>query len=202
MKYAVFIIGCGILATSLMFFAQAATDQSPTPTVLPGQTLYFFELLKEKIQILTTVGPTAKAQLYLDLANLRLAEYKALAQEGKNDLAKKSFDQYLEKLKLAIQNIQILKKQNKSVGVDTNDIATQLQNQTQDLSTASQALNQVLPDKLSRAQQIAKQSRELIQNFVFTKPLSAASSSKTTWLEWLQKMFDKFWPNNLQLIKK
>lgn len=198
MKYLVFFISIGILAASLMLFAQAATAQSPTPTILPGQTLYFFELLKEKIQILTAISPTAKAQLYLNLANQRLAEYKALAQEGKNDLAKKSFDQYLEKIKLSIQALQTLKQQNKS----TSDAATQLQNQTQDLSAASQALNQVLPDKLSRAQQIAQQARDLIQNFVFAKPLSAASSSKTTWLQWLQKMFDKLWPNNLQLIKK
>jgi len=185
-----------------MSFAQAATAQSPAPIVLPGQTLYFFELLKEKIQILTAITPAAKAQLYLNLANLRLAEYKALTQEGKTDLAKKSFDQYLEKLKLAIQNIQILKKQNGSVDSDANDITTRLQNQTQDLSAASRALNQVLPDKLSLAQQIGQQARDLMHNFVFTKPAPTPSSSKTTWLQWLQKMFDKLWPDNLQLIKR
>ncbi|MCX6740948.1 MAG: DUF5667 domain-containing protein, partial [Candidatus Parcubacteria bacterium] len=96
MKYIVFIISGGILTASLMLFAQAATVQSPAPTVLPGQTLYFFESLKEKIQTVVAMSPAAKAQVYLDLANQRLAEYKVLVQEGKTDLAKKIFDQYLK----------------------------------------------------------------------------------------------------------
>jgi len=195
MKYLVFIVSFWLLVASLMPLAQAATPSS-TPTVLPGQTLYFLEWLKEKIQILTAVGPTAKASLYLDFANQRLAEYQALSQEGKTDLAKKSFDQYLANIKLSLQTL----KQNKSAG----DTATRLQNQAQDLSAASQALNQVLPDKLSQAKEIAQQARDLINNFVSSKPTSAptASNSKTTWLEWLQKMFDKLWPKNLQLIKE
>lgn len=200
MKYLIFIISFWLLATSLMPFAHAATTQPPAPSILPGQTLYFLELIKEKIQILTAINPAAKAQLYLDLANQRLAEYKALAEQGKGDLAKKSFNQYLENIKLSLQT---LKQQNKSAG-PPNDAASQLQNQTQDLSATSQAINQTLPDKLSRAQQIAQQARDLIHGFIFTKPISAptATSSKTTWLQWLQKMFEKLWPSNLQLIKK
>jgi|GEM_PF-5233142 len=198
MKCLIFIISFWLLATSLMLFAHAATTQSPAPSVLPGQTLYFLELFKEKIQILTTINPAAKAQLYLDLANQRLAEYQTLAKQGKSDLAKKTFDQYLENIK---QSLQTLKQQNKSTGT-TNDAADQLQNQTQDLSVTSQAINQTLPDKLSRAQQIAQQARDLIHNFVFTKPVPAPTGSKTTWLQWLQKMFEKLWPSNLQLIKK
>lgn len=142
------------------------------------------------------------AQLYLDLANQRLAEYEALSKQGKNDLAKKSFDQYLEKIKLSIETLQTLKQQNKPIDTARNDAAAQLKSQAEDLSSASTAINEVLPDKLSRAQQIAEQAHELWQKFVLTAPTSTPSSSKMTWLQWLQKMFDKLWPKNLQLIKR
>ena len=201
MKCLIFIVSFWLFAAPLAPIAQAAVKQSSTPIILPGQALYFLESLKEKIQLFTAISPAAKAQLYLDFANQRLAEYEALSKQGKNDLAKKSFDQYLEKMELSIQARQALKQQTKSTNA-INGATIQPQNQTKDLSDASRAVSEALPDKLSRTQKIARQTRELMQKLIFASPTSTNSNTKESWLSWLTKMFNKLWPNNLQLIKR
>lgn len=87
-----------ILAVFLLINVAHAQDASSTPSILPGNPLHVFVTLSEGIGNLFTLNPAAKAQRYLDQAERRLSEAKALADKGEADLAEKATQAYEDTL--------------------------------------------------------------------------------------------------------
>ncbi len=62
--------------------AGAQTNDLPDPGTLPGSPLYFVKSFFEGVGTFFTFGDSAKAERYLTLAEKRLAEAQALAEQG------------------------------------------------------------------------------------------------------------------------
>lgn len=65
---------------------QAQTSDLPDPGMLPGSPFYFAKGFFEGLGTVFTFGNSAKAKRYLELAEKRLAEAKALANQGDENM--------------------------------------------------------------------------------------------------------------------
>ncbi len=86
--------------------AQAQTDDAlPSAGITPGSSLFFLDRFFENIGTLFTFGEASKAQRYLALAEERLAETKALAEQQDGENTTKAIELYEEQLAEAKERV-------------------------------------------------------------------------------------------------
>lgn len=146
----------------LLVSAVHAQDASSTPRILPGNPLHVFITLKEGIGNFFTLNPAAKAERYLDQAETRLAEAKALADKGDSDLAEKATQAYEDTL---------AKAEDKANGVAIAGDKDALLQHIADMRAKHIAVLRALLDK------VPEQAKEAIQNAIDRSQTNHPSSS-------------------------
>lgn len=76
----------------------------PDPGMLPDSPFYGLKLFVESIGTTFTFGAEARADRALELAEVRLAEAKAMAEMNKGDLAAQAVADYKSKMEEAQEN--------------------------------------------------------------------------------------------------
>lgn len=95
----------------------------PEAGMLPNSPFYFLETLSEKIGMLFTFGKIKEAERYLELAGERLAESKALADEGDTDQAEKTAEKYQEQIDEALTKTTEAKTEGENIDAVLEKIA-------------------------------------------------------------------------------
>ncbi|MFH1714005.1 MAG: DUF5667 domain-containing protein, partial [Candidatus Nealsonbacteria bacterium] len=80
-----FSLGTGVLAQE---------TELPDPGMTPDSPFYFLEIIAEEVGTFFTFGDLKKAERHAALAAERLAEAKAVVEEGKSELAEKTLERY------------------------------------------------------------------------------------------------------------
>ncbi|MFH0806428.1 MAG: DUF5667 domain-containing protein [Candidatus Brennerbacteria bacterium] len=96
--------------------AQVASSTLPDPGTLPDSPLYFLKSWKEGVQLFFTFGAEKKAEQYLHLAEVRLAEYEKMLEKGKEDIAERTLEKYENQLNRALQKAEELKEKGEEAG--------------------------------------------------------------------------------------
>ena len=78
------------------------------PGMLPDNPFYIFKSVRYSIEGFFVVGDEAKANWYIKLSDKRLAEFRALLEKGKVDLAMQQLNQALVFSRLAQSHITAL----------------------------------------------------------------------------------------------
>lgn len=93
-----------VLFLVMFLFAGAAqaqtTNDLPKPGLLPGSPFYFLKNWVEEIGTFFTFGDIAKAERFISLSEMRLAEARALVKKGKPEFAEGvigSYQAYLDR---------------------------------------------------------------------------------------------------------
>ncbi len=107
-----------LIAVSTLLALQAsvafgALEPLPDAGLTPDSPFYFVKAWREQIQTFLTFGAENKARQFLHLAEVRLAEYKKMAEAGTDELARKTLDKYNAHLDRALEKISELKKDKK-----------------------------------------------------------------------------------------
>jgi len=109
-----------ILSVAMVFFAgsfslsalaqEANTTTSPTEGqetilvgILPDSPFYFFKALGEDIKAFFTFDVLAKAQRYAGMAQLRIAEMQAMAEQAKTKRMEKAAERYQKQLEKSVK---------------------------------------------------------------------------------------------------
>jgi len=87
----------------------------PEPLILPDSPFYILVTLSEKIRLLLTFSPEAKAKFILKTAELRLSEAYKLAEQGKDEKSLKPLEAFQEDLGGLKNELQTLSAQGKDV---------------------------------------------------------------------------------------
>lgn len=114
---AVFILGGTVLAQE---------NDLPDPGMLPDHPLYFIKNWGEKIGTFFVFGDIAKADRYLFLAEIRIAEAKALAEKGKPEITERALERHEEQLNRALGKAE----QAKQKGLDADEVLAKISEAT------------------------------------------------------------------------
>lgn len=142
------VMGVGVV------YAQDATSTSsdlPDPGILPGHPLYFVKSIGEGIGGLFTMGQTANINRGVKLAEKRLAEARALADQDKSDLASSAADRYQEELEKVQERVDRARDQEE-------DLEEGLNNAIETVAEATLKHQSVLADVYERVPEPAKAS--------------------------------------------
>jgi hypothetical protein len=137
---------------TLLFGAISVLAQDsdlPSPGLLPDNPFYFLKTWKEAIQNFFTFGAENKAEQFLHLADVRLAEYQKMIEKGKTEIAEKTLAKYEKQLNQALQKIEELENK----GKDTKEISQKLED------TINKHL-EVLEENLQKAPESAQKGLE------------------------------------------
>jgi|GEM_PF-1829517 hypothetical protein len=107
-----------LVLTVLLGFGFAAVAQDAALSdagTLPDSPFYFLKTWKESIQTFFTFGAEKKAEQYLHLAEVRLAEYQKMAEKGKAEAAQKTIEKYEEQLNRALEKAGEAKDEGRDV---------------------------------------------------------------------------------------
>ncbi|MDD5221934.1 MAG: DUF5667 domain-containing protein, partial [Patescibacteria group bacterium] len=167
--------------------------------VLPGQTFYFLKTTKEKIEYFTTFGAKNKAKIALRFAQERLKEYQALKQQGKDELALRAFDMYLTELNLAINNLEEVRKENRSLDQDGQILLLKLQQQLTFLTALyKNNVPAAVEEKFSAAFSANQRAYQVLKILIAGEQKEAlqdkAKSAGKKADSWTKKIFNTLWP--------
>ena len=95
--------------------AQASPAVTADPGVLPDSPFYFLKSWSESIQLFFTFDAERKAEQYLHLAEVRLAEYEKMLEKGKEEIATLTLEKYGSQLERALAKAEELKAGNEEV---------------------------------------------------------------------------------------
>ncbi len=98
-----------------LFFGQIGRVAAATRDALPGEMLYPAKIAVESLQLAFTVDPVKKAELYLALAQSRIAEIQALDAAGKDEYLSATSQLYIDQVSEADQLLASAKKENRPV---------------------------------------------------------------------------------------
>ncbi len=107
-----------LIAASTLLVLQATTafgalEPLPESGLTPDSPFYFVKAWREQIQSFLTFGAENKAKQFLHLAEVRLAEYKKMAEAGKDELSQRTLDKFNAHLERALEKISEVKKEKK-----------------------------------------------------------------------------------------
>lgn len=108
MKYFLSLAFAVVLLTQVAG-AQVATSTLPDPGTLPDSPFYFLKSWRENIGLFFTFDAERKAEQYLHLAEVRLAEYEKMIEKGKEDIAARTLEKYENQLGRALEKAEGLK---------------------------------------------------------------------------------------------
>lgn len=99
-----FSLGAGVLAQEADLLSLG---------LLPDSPFYFLKTWKEQIQLFFTFDAEKKAEQYLHLADVRLAEYQKMIEKGKEEIAQRVLVKYEKQLGHALSKAQELQNKGK-----------------------------------------------------------------------------------------
>jgi len=100
------------------------SSQLPDPGILPDSPFYFLDKLFEQIQLIFIFSPEKKAEVLLEDANERLSESNALIDEGKQELATKTAQAYVNTIEAAQVQVIIAVNDGKVSGTVYDSVYT------------------------------------------------------------------------------
>lgn len=106
--------------------AYAQTEDLPNPGLLPDSPFYFLKGWVEGIGTFFTFGDLAKAGRFSHLAEVRLAEAKALVEKGKPEIAEEPILRYQDQLEAALTKAS----EAKAKGLDTDEVLAKVAEST------------------------------------------------------------------------
>ncbi|MEK7212758.1 MAG: DUF5667 domain-containing protein [Patescibacteria group bacterium] len=181
MKKIVFLL---IVLSFLIAGHQALAEENlPDPGTLPDSTFYFLKSWKESIQTFFTFGAENKAEQYLHLADVRLAEYQKMIEKGtlrqaqgkKLEVAEKTLEKYEQQLNRALEKAEEAKEQ----GKDIEKLATSISETT---LRHQEVLNNVLKKVPEEAKKGIENAIEVSQKG-FENAIQAVTGEKKEELE-------------------
>ncbi|MFQ6051982.1 MAG: DUF5667 domain-containing protein [Candidatus Hydrothermarchaeota archaeon] len=112
-----------MVATMFIFpnVALAGTDapqskvQFEKPSIMPGSALYGLKKAWEKITLFLTFDKTERAKKRLKIAETRLAELLALAEEGNTEYTEELIDEYEDNMQAVANDLDIAESEGKNV---------------------------------------------------------------------------------------
>jgi len=113
MKKIVLITILSFLLLSFGIQISAQESELPSPGLLPDNVFYFLKTWKEQIQLFFTFDAEKKAEQYLHLADVRLAEYQKMIEKGKEEIAQRVLAKYEKQLGHALSKAQELQNKGK-----------------------------------------------------------------------------------------
>lgn len=113
-KKILILVMAAILAFSVPVFADEAAD-STVAGIKPDSPLYILDRLAEKIQIALLTDAAEEAEALAVIAQERLAESKAMAEENDTEKAVKAISEYKELLEKAVDIVDTAAKDGKAV---------------------------------------------------------------------------------------
>jgi len=81
--------------------------------ILPDSPFYFFKTLSEDIRTFFTFDALAKAERYAELAQLRIAEMQAMAEQNREKNMEKALERYQSQLEKSAQNLVKAQERNR-----------------------------------------------------------------------------------------
>ncbi len=140
-----------IIVLSLLFGGLVFAQETglPDPGLTPDSPFYFLERVSEAIGTFFTFGDLKKAERYTALAAERLAEAKAMGEQGKQKLVEKTLKRYEDQLVKALFRA----KKAETKGKDTEEI-------TKTITEATQKHFHVLEEVLENAPEEVKPAIE------------------------------------------
>lgn len=144
-----FLIIIFLALVSFTGIVLAQTTELPDPGILPDNPFYFLKSFFEEMGTFFTIGELAKTERFLNLAEKRLAEAKALAEKGKSEVAERTMNRYREQLGWALTKAE----QARMKGLNTDEILTKV-------SEATLRHQSVLIDVYERVSEQAKPAIE------------------------------------------
>lgn len=124
--------------------AQVATSTLPDPGTLPDSPFYFLKSWRESIQLFFTFGAELKAEQYLHLAEVRLAEYEKMLEKGKDDIAERTLEKYENQLERALTKAEELKAKG-------DDVADELKTKVEEAASKHLSVLGMNLDKVSES---------------------------------------------------
>lgn len=95
--------------------AQAQTRGLPEPGMLPDHPMYFLTIASEGIGTLFTFGDASESKRALELSEKRLAEARALADQGKTGATGRALERYRAQLDRALTEAEEARANGKNV---------------------------------------------------------------------------------------
>ncbi|HDY72664.1 MAG TPA: hypothetical protein ENH90_00655 [bacterium] len=154
-----------LLSFGMQVFAQDA--ELPSPGLLPDNVFYFLKTWKEQIQLFFTFDAEKKAEQYIHLADVRLAEYQKMIEKGKEEIAQRVLAKYEKQLGHALSKAKEL--QNK--GKDNQDLFQKIEDTTvkhisvleKNMANVSENAKKGLEKALESSKKVAQE--KAVQNF-------------------------------------
>ena len=143
-----------VFGASSIASAQVSTSVSTSTFsnlgTLPDSSFYFLKSWKEQIQLFFTFDMEKKAEQYLHLADVRLAEYQKMIEKGKQAIAEKTLTKYENQLTRALEKAEELKTK-------SNEKANNVRAKIEEVSTKHV---RILQENFAKASEGAKQGLE------------------------------------------
>lgn len=127
----------------------AQTSDEPQAGLVPGDALYIFDVIAERLGDLLAFTETARAERALNQASERLAEARELTNRGKDDLVADATKKYEERLAKAMERAEKARAE----GRDVLDVLRRI-------IDATSKHEEVLTEVLSRVPDEAKDAIE------------------------------------------
>lgn len=160
-----------ILLPILTMFASAGavraqTDQLPDPGMLPDSPFYFLKSMGEGVGTFFTFGDVNDAERALELSERRLAEARALAEQGKPDEAEKAAERYRDQLERALAKAEKAREN----GKDTDEILARTSEATLRHQAVLADVHAKVPEQarpgIERAMQASRRGHEQSQRAI------------------------------------
>jgi len=140
--------------TSVDANAEVTVDaEVDTPTLLPGNPLYFLKSFKERTQMFFTLSKEKKVERAAAFAEERQKEYEALVEEGKVDLAAKVKERHDAQVQKLEERIEAIRAENPEAA---EKLETRLEERREMMDKRLEHRAEVLKERLENALDAAR----------------------------------------------
>ncbi len=167
MKKIILVTILSFLLVSFVMQVLAQETDLPSPGLLPDNVFYFLKTWKEQIQLFFTFDAEKKAEQYLHLADVRLAEYQKMIEKGKEEIAQRVLAKYEKQLGHALSKAEELHNK----GKDNQGLFQKIEDTTvkhisvleKNMANVSENAEKGLEKALESSKKIAQE--KAVQNF-------------------------------------
>lgn len=127
--------------------AQAQANDLPKPGMLPDSSFYFLKSWKEGIGTFFAFGDLKKAERFLNLSEVRLAEAEALTDKGKSEMTQRATERYQKQLNFALAKAE----EAKAKGLDADEVLAKVSEATLKHQTVLAEVYEKVPEQAKSA---------------------------------------------------
>ncbi|MBS4188976.1 hypothetical protein KHA94_01935 [Bacillus sp. FJAT-49705] len=178
---------------------QQEESDKETPSLVPGNFLYFAKITLEKIQLALTFDQEKEAELLAKFASERLAEADALFAKGKEDEAIKVIEKALEN----IENADNIADENKNPKQENEDGKTEgASSKDQNIANNDQSIDEVTVEDKGTEEDAIDEINELISQNIIALKAAMEKVKNPVAKAALQKNIDKSYAKLAKKIEK